>query len=148
MCSVHRARMSLKVFSILRVERRNFHAHRLYYFCWATLHLFLRYSLAQVAGLFSMRSWWSFPEEPHSRWCDLTSVRFLFTTIPCLLEDGRGVRLCYRWLSPCWYEFVILFRGLVYSPLDWPFWSPYLQMFPSNLFFVRARHFHHVYVAT
>jgi len=89
--------------------RRNFHAHRIYYFCWATLHLFLRFIcitplLAQVAGLFSMRGRWSFPRGvpvPDDEIWRPFGFRFPFTTIPCVLEDGRGVRLCYRWLSPC-----------------------------------------------
>ena len=61
-------------------------------------------SLAQVAGLFSMRGRWSFPRGvpvPDDEIWRPFGFRFPFTTIPCVLEDGRGVRLCYRWLSPC-----------------------------------------------
>lgn len=53
---------SQSVLYILRVEDAISMRNRLYYFCWATLHAFLRfiashrYSLAQVAGLFSMKS--------------------------------------------------------------------------------------------
>lgn len=111
MCSVHRARMSLKVFSILRVEDAI--SMRIAFTILLGnptpipsiyMHHTATSSLAQVAGLFSMRGRWSFPRGvpvPDDEIWRPFGFRFPFTTIPCVLEDGRGVRLCYRWLSPC-----------------------------------------------
>jgi hypothetical protein len=112
MCSVHRARMSLKVFSIFSVLKTQFPcaSHLLLLLGNPTpipsiyMHHTATRSLAQVAGLFSMRGRWSFPRSvpvPDDEIWRPFGFRFPFTTIPCVLEDGRGVRLCYRWLSPC-----------------------------------------------
>lgn len=138
MCSVHRARMSLKVFSIFSVLKTQFP-------CASPLLLLLdnptpipsiymhhtaTRSLAQVAGLFSMRGRWSFPRGvpvPDDEIWRPFGFRFPFTTIPCVLEDGRGVRLCYRWLSPCSFFVGLLSTWFCLQAL---FWSPHLRMFP------------------
>jgi hypothetical protein len=108
MCSVHRARMSLKVFSILRVEDAI--SMRIAFTILLGnptpipsiyMHHTATSSLAQVAGLFGSRSFPRGVPVPDDEIWRPFGFRFPFTTIPCVLEDGRGVRLCYRWLSPC-----------------------------------------------
>ena len=139
--------------------RRNFHAHRLHYFCWATLHLPSIYmhhtatrSLAQVAGLFSMRGRWSFPRSvpvPDDEIWRPFGFRFPFTTIPCVLEDGRGVHLRSRWLSPCLIRFVVLSRGFTLHLILPSGYYFDLRIYECFQFVLRlCHHFHHVYVAT
>jgi len=155
MCSVHRARMSLKVFSVLRVEDAI--SMRIAFTTFVGQpYTYLRFIC--ITPLLARSGYRPFlneesmifpPRCSHSRWWDLTSVRFPFTTIPCVLEDGRGVHLRSRWLSPCLIRFVVLSRGFTLHLILPSSYYFDLRIYECFQFVLRScRHFHHIYVAT
>ena len=119
MCSVSSGKdESQSVFSILRVEDAI--SMRIAFTTFVgqpyTYSFDLHHTATRSLRLQAFSQWGVddlFPEVFPFQMMRLTSVRFPFTNIPCVLEDGRGVHLRSHWLSPFWYGLSSFFVGLL-----------------------------------
>jgi hypothetical protein len=154
MCSVSSGKDESQSVLYSPCWRRNFHAHRLYYFCWATLHLFLRFIC--ITPLLLARSGCRpflnegsmiFPPRcSRSRWWDLTSVRFPVSFYNYTLCSRRWSR------CPPMLPLVVslfLLRGFTLHLILPSGYYFDLRIYECFQFVLRlCHHFHHVYVAT